>query len=224
MRIVMRIGGSVVASPVNLELIGKYVGLLKILKKKKHEIAVVVGGGALAREFIRIAKDLELNEGAQDELAISVSRLYAQLFSRMLGKMGCETIPVTIEAAADCVRNGRIAIMGGLKPGMTTDTVAALLANAIKAKLYVKATDQEGVYDKDPRKYSNAVKLDHLSFKDLEEILVEDKHKAGLHQIFDPESVKLLKKGKIRVVVVNGSKPENVFFVVEGKNVGTLID
>ena len=116
MRIVMRIGGSVVASPVNLELIRKYVDLLKILRKKKHEIAVVVGGGALAREFIRTAKDLELNEEAQDEVAISVSRLYAQLFSEILGRMGCKAVPVTIEAAADCVRNGKIAIMGGLKP------------------------------------------------------------------------------------------------------------
>jgi len=224
MRIVMRIGGSVVASPVNLELMRKYVDLLKTLRKKNHAVAVIVGGGTLAREFIRIAKDLGLNQAAQDEVAISVSRLYAQLFLKMLGKMGCVAVPVTIEAAEDCLRNGKIAVMGGLKPGMTTDTVAALIASSIKAELYVKATDQEGVYDKDPRKYRNAVKLDHLSFKDLESVLTEDKHKAGIHQILDPESVKLLKKNKTKVVVVNGSDSENVSLAVEGKSVGTIIE
>lgn len=224
MRIVMRIGGSVVASPVNLELMRKYVDLLKTLRKKSHAVAVIVGGGTLAREFIRIAKDLGLNQAAQDEVAISVSRLYAQLFLKMLGKMGCVAVPVTIEAAEDCLRNGKIAVMGGLKPGMTTDTVAALMASSIKAELYVKATDQEGVYDKDPRKYRNAVKLDHLSFKDLESVLTEDKHKAGIHQILDPESVKLLKKNKTKVIVVNGSDSENVSLAVEGKSVGTIIE
>ncbi len=224
MRIVMRIGGSVVASPVNLELMRKYVDLLKTLRKKSHAVAVIVGGGTLAREFIRIAKDLGLNQAAQDEVAISVSRLYAQLFLKMLGKMGCVAVPVTIEAAEDCLRNGKIAVMGGLKPGMTTDTVAALIASSIKAELYVKATDQEGVYDKDPRKYRNAVKLDHLSFKDLESVLTEDKHKAGIHQILDPESVKLLKKNKTKVIVVNGSDSENVSLAVEGKSVGTIIE
>ena len=197
---------------------------MKTLRKKSHAVAVIVGGGTLAREFIRIAKDLGLNQAAQDEVAISVSRLYAQLFLKMLGKMGCVAVPVTIEAAEDCLRNGKIAVMGGLKPGMTTDTVAALMASSIKAELYVKATDQEGVYDKDPRKYRNAVKLDHLSFKDLESVLTEDKHKAGIHQILDPESVKLLKKNKTKVIVVNGSDSENVSLAVEGKSVGTIIE
>jgi uridylate kinase len=58
----------------------------------------------------------------------------------------------------------------------------------------------------------------------LEKVLTEDKHKAGIHQILDPESVKLLKKSKTRVVVVNGSDSENVSLAVEGKSVGTIIE
>ena len=73
MRIVIRIGGSVVASPINPALIGRYIELLKNLKMQGHELAVVVGGGALARDFIKIAKNLDLDERAQDEVAISVS-------------------------------------------------------------------------------------------------------------------------------------------------------
>ena len=224
MRIVMRIGGSVVASPINPALIGRYMELLKDLKMQGHELAVVVGGGALARDFIKAAKNLGLDESAQDEVAISVSRIFAQLFLKKLGELGCEAIPLTVEDAVKCLRDGKVAVMGGLKPGMTTDTVAALIAEKVNADLLIKATDQEGIYNKDPRKYADAVLLEHLSFKELSNVFAEDKHKAGIHQILDPEAVKILKRKRVRVVVVNGFKPENILAVVKGKHVGTMID
>lgn len=224
MRIVLRIGGSVVASPLNPELISKYVDLLEDLRKCGHEIAVVVGGGALAREFIKAAKSLGLNEKVQDEIAISVSRVFAQLLLKKLDQSACKSVPLTIEETAKCLHEGRIVVMGGLKPGMTTDTVAALIAEETHADLLIKATDQEGVYDKDPRKYADAVKLDHLSFDDLSRVFAEDKHKAGIHQIIDPEAVRILMRERVRVVVVNGFEPENVLGVVEGKRIGTTID
>ncbi|MEM3788523.1 MAG: UMP kinase [Candidatus Bathyarchaeia archaeon] len=224
MRIVIRLGGSVVATPVNTQLISEYVRILKKLKAEGHTLAVVVGGGALAREFIKIAKELGLAEKDQDDLAISVSRLYAQLFAKMLGKAGCQKIPTSVEEAVQCLENGKIAILGGLKPGMTTDSVAALLAESINADILIKATDQEGVYTKDPRKHPDAVKLDRLSFEELPKVLAEEKHKAGIHQILDPEAIKILKVRRIRVRVLNGFKPENLLLAVEGKPVGTLIE
>ncbi len=224
MRIVLRIGGSVVASPLNPSVISKYADLLKDLKRKRHEVAVVVGGGALAREFIKAAKELGLNEKVQDDIAISVSRLYAQLILKTLGKVCCESVPLTIEDAVKCLRQGRIAVMGGLKPGMTTDTVAALVVEQTNADLLIKATDQDGIYDKDPRKYADAVKLDHLRFEDLSRVFAEDKHKAGIHQVIDPEAVKILKRKRVRVVVVNGFTPENVLAAIREEHIGTLID
>ena len=224
MRIVLRIGGSVVASPLNSALIGKYADLLKDLKKQGHEVAVVVGGGTLARDFIKAAKILGLDESAQDEVAISVSRIFAQLFLKKLGKLGCENVPLTIEDATKCLREGKVAVMGGLKPGMTTDTVAALIAEKINADLLIKATDQEGIYNKDPRKHADATMLEHLSFEELSNVFAEDKHKAGIHQILDPEAVKILKRKRVKVVVVNGFKSENILAVVKGKRIGTMIE
>jgi len=220
----MRIGGSVVASPINPTLIGRYVELLKDLKLTGHEVAVVVGGGTLARDFITVAKNLGLDEMAQDEVAISVSRIFAQLFLKKLGELGCEVVPLTVEDAVKCLRDGKVAVMGGLKPGMTTDTVAALIAEKVNADSLIKATDQEGIYDKDPRKHADAVMLEHLSFEELSNVFAEDKHKAGIHQILDPEAVKILKRKRVRVVVVNGFKPGNILAVVKGKHVGTIID
>jgi uridylate kinase len=185
---------------------------------------VVVGGGALAREFIKIAKYLDLPEPVQDDVAISVSRLYARLFVEMLAEAGCKKVSLTIEDAAECFARGKIAVMGGLKPGMTTDTVAALIAEEIDADLYVKATDQDGVYNKDPRKHADAVKLERLSFDDLPRVLAEDKHSAGIHQVLDPEAIKLLKKRRVRVIVVNGDKPNSVKAAVNGEKAGTIIE
>jgi len=224
MRLVIRLGGSVVATPVNTRLIAEYTEVFKKLKVAGHEFVVVVGGGELARNFIQYGKDLGLDERDQDDLAILVSRIFAQLFAKALRPLSCEVTPLSIESAVECLEKGKIVVMGGLRPGMTTDTVAALVAERLKAEILVKATDQEGIYDKDPRKHADAVKLEKLSFEDLSKVLEEKVHRAGIHQILDPEAVKVLKASHVKVVVLNGFKPENIFLAVEGKNVGTIIE
>ena len=224
MRIVLRIGGSVAASPINPEIICKYADIIKTLKTQGHEIAAVTGGGALAREFIDIAKNLSLDMQAQDEIAISVSRLFAQLFIKKLGESACSKVALSLDDVAECLTNGKIVVMGGLKPGITTDAVAALVAERVNADLLVKGTDQDGIYNKDPRKNPSAVKLDHISFDDLQGVLSETTHKAGIHQIIDPEAVKVLKRKRVKLVVVNGYKPENVLAAVNGEKVGTTVN
>jgi uridylate kinase len=223
MRIVVRLGGSVVASPINTELIGKYADIIRSVKQQGHEVAVVVGGGSLAREFIGIANDLQLDMDAQDELAISCSRLFAQLFLRKLGGVACGKVATTLDEAEGCLREGKVVVMGGLKPGLTTDAVAAMVAERVDAGLLVKGTDQDGVYDKDPRKHPDAVKQDSLSLGDLERILEHNVHHAGIHQIIDPVAMQILKRKRLRIVVVNGYKPENIVAAIKGENVGTVI-
>ena len=224
MRIVLRLAGSVLASPVNTDLIRRYVEVVQTLSKQKHELAVVVGGGALAREFIDIAKKLSLGEKDQDEVAISISRIFAQLFLKKMSQSKENKIAITLEEVSNFLRKNKVVVMGGLKPGITTDTVAALVAQRINAQLIVKATNQDGIYNKDPKKYVNAFKIDNLSFDDLSKTLEETKHKAGIHQIVDPEAIKILKKGNIPLIVVNGFNPNNILDAVIGKRIGTFIN
>ena len=224
MRVIVRVGGSVVASPLNVSLIGRYVDLLKKLQEEGHEVVAVVGGGSLAREFIRVAAGQGLVQAERDWAAIYVSRLFARLFVLCLGGVGCEGVPVSLDEADACLGEGKVVVMGGLRPGMTTDAVAALVGERVKADLLVKASNVDGIFTKDPKKYADAEKLDELKFEDLAGLFEENRHKAGIHQILDPEAVKALRRCRLRTVVVNGFDVENVVAAVEGERVGTVIE
>ncbi len=224
MKIVVRVGGSVVGSPLNASLIGNYVGLLKELKQNSHDVVAVVGGGSLARDFIKVAADLGLDEAQRDWAAIHVSRMFAQLFVLGLGEVSCGCVPLSVDDAQACLETGNVVVLGGLRPGMTTDTVAALVGERVKADLLVKGTNVDGIYTKDPKKFSDAKKLDALTFDDLGELFEASEHRAGINQIVDPEAVKVLQRCRLRTVVVNGYDASNVLSAVNGQRVGTVIE
>ena len=224
MKVIVRVGGSVVGSPLNTSMINRYVTLLKDLKNQGHEVAAVVGGGSLAREFIKVAAGLGLEEARRDWAAIHVSRLFAQLFALGLGDVGCGTVPVSLDEAEACMKRGKVVVMGGLRPGMTTDTVAALVGERVHADLLVKGSNVDGIYTKDPWKFSDAEKLDKLKFEELAHLFDEKQHKAGINQVIDPEAVRILSKIKLKTIVVDGYDTANLVFAVEGRRVGTVIE
>jgi len=224
MKIVIKIGGSVIASPLNPELILQYCRVLRSLKAEGHQIAVVVGGGRVAREFISIAERVGLSDNDKDEIAILVSRLNAALIARALREDGSNEIPSTAEQVARVLATGKIVVLGGLKPGITTDTVAAIILRSINSKVLVKATDQDGIYDADPRKSPTAKKFDRLSYSDLHKIVSQEGHKPGMHEILDSQSIEILQSEKAKVIVVNGSKPENIPLAIKGRTLGTVVE
>jgi uridylate kinase len=224
MRIVIKIGGSVIASPLDPELILWYSTVLRTLREEGHEIVVVVGGGKVAREFISIADKIGLPDNDKDEIAILVSRLNAQLVARALRGHGSKDIPTTTGEVKRLLAAGKIVVMGGLKPGITTDTVAAIVLESIGSKILVKATDQEGIYDADPKKSPNAKKLDRLSYDDLHKIVTQENHKPGMHEILDPNSIQILERQRAKVIVINGLKPDNVLHAIRGRKVGTCVE
>jgi uridylate kinase len=141
-----------------------------------------------------------------------------------LGEDGCGSVPVSVDEAEDCLKQGKIVVMGGLRPGMTTDSVAAMIGERVQADLLVKGSNVDGIYNKDPKKFSDAEKLDKLKFEDLTRIFEADSHRAGINQILDPEAVKILRKSRLKTVVVNGFDAENVSAAVKGESVGTVIE
>ncbi|MDG7015782.1 MAG: UMP kinase [Nitrososphaerota archaeon] len=220
MKIVLRIGGSVLGSPPNAELVEDYAAVLSTLTSEGHSLAVVVGGGQISRKFIESAKGLGLSPFQQDTIAIFASRLNARLVAMKFG--GVSSVPTSIEAMLQRLARNRVAVMGGLKPGITTDTVAALLAERWNADMLIKGSDQEGIFTADPRVNRRAKKLDRISYEWMQQIL-GGKHRPGIHSIVDPVAVEQLMKSKVRLVVLNGAKPKGVVKAVHGERVGTTV-
>ena len=144
MRVVISVGGSVLAPDLDPDRVAAYAAALDRLVDAGHEVGVVVGGGPAAREYIEAARALDATEVELDRVGIAVTRLNARLLRAALGAptAGAEAY----EAAVDALDRGAVPVMGGVAPGQTTDAVAAALAEDAGADLLVFATSVDGVY------------------------------------------------------------------------------
>jgi uridylate kinase len=92
-------------------------------------------------------------------------------------------------------------------PYFTTDTAATLRANEIEATMLIKATKVDGVYDKDPHKFDDAVKLDVLTY---------DRALSEHIRVMDDTAIALAKENKLPIVVCNMFGKGNLLSVVSG--------
>jgi uridylate kinase len=92
--------------------------------------------------------------------------------------------------------------LGGLHPGQSTNAVGALVAEKLKADRFVNATDVEGVYSKDPRKYPDAKKLSKVTPRELSEILGNESMMAGGYDLMDQVALKLIERSKIKTWII----------------------
>jgi uridylate kinase len=220
LKTVLRIGGSVLKSPPSAEVVEGYAKVVSDLNYEGHSVGVVVGGGPVSREYIKSAAQMGLSPYQQDTIAIHASRLNARLVAMKLG--GVSSVPTSIDGMLQRLARNRVAVMGGLRPGITTDTVAAIVAQRWHADLLVKASDQNGIYSADPRVNKKAKKLDHISYEKMKEILGGG-HKPGIHSIVDPVAVDALLESRVKLVVLNGAEPRGVAKAVHGEKIGTLV-
>ena len=112
--------------------------------------------------------------------------------------------------------------MGGLKPGITTDTVAALVAQKWRADIMVKASDQAGIYTEDPRINKKAKKLEKMTYEKMKQIL-GGSHHPGIHSIVDPVAVDRLVESRVKLIVLNGADAKGVVKAIHGEKIGTVV-
>ena len=220
MKAVLRIGGSVLGSPPSAKVVNAYADVIADLNFEGHSVAVVVGGGEISREYIRSAATMGLSTYQQDTVAIHASRLNARLVAMKLG--GVSSVPTSIDGMLQRLARNRVAVMGGLKPGITTDTVAAIVAAKWRADILVKASDQNGIYTEDPRVNKKAKKLDRLTYERMKQIL-GGSHRPGIHSIIDPVAVDQLVESRVKLVVLNGADPKGVIRAIHGEKIGTVV-
>ena len=220
MKAVLRIGGSVLGSPPSAKIVNAYAGVITDLNYEGHSIAVIVGGGQVSRDYIKSASEMGLSPYQQDTVAIHASRLNARLVAMKLG--GVSSVPTSIDGMLQRLARNRVAVMGGLKPGITTDTVAALVAQKWRADMLVKASDQTGIYTDDPRTNRKAKKLDRITYEKMKQIL-GGTHRPGIHSIVDPVAVDHLLESRVKLVVLNGSDARGVIKALHGEKIGTVV-
>ncbi len=220
MKTVLRIGGSVLGSPPAAKTVDAYAGVVSDLNYEGHSVGVVIGGGSVSRAYIKSAEQMGLSPYHQDTIAIHASRLNARLVAMKLG--GVSSVPTSIDGMLQRLARNRVAVMGGLKPGITTDTVAAIVAQRWRADLLVKASDRDGIYTADPRTNKKAKRLDRISYEKMKQILGGE-HSPGIHSIVDPVAVDQLLQSRIKLVVLNGAEPRGVLKAVHGEKIGTLV-
>lgn len=225
MKVVLSVGGSLLnPGQPDFAFIRELASLLKKLTAR-YQLAVVCGGGTPAREQAAHIRKLGGSEFLADEAAILSTRINALLLLSALGEDAHQTIAESFKEAISAVDSGKIVLMGGTIPGITTDTDAALLAEGIGAKRIVNLSNVDGIYTRDPKKDKDARKLKRMSFGQLIQLASQyDERKAGTRFIFDVIACKLIARSRIETHFIYGKSIAEVQSAVEGKrHSGTIV-
>jgi uridylate kinase len=222
-KLVLSLGGSVLMPSLEENRLPEYAGVLRKLSREAA-LLVVVGGGGEARRYIRVARDLGLDEASGDEIGILVTRLNATLLAGVLGDAAFPAIACNQTEACCYAESGKIVVMGGITPAQTTDAVAAVLAERAGADLLVNVTSVDGIYTADPRKDPGARRIDRLTPKDLLEIVGSATLCAGSNTVIDPIAAKVLDRCGIPMLVLDGREPSNLEdALLKGTYQGSLV-
>lgn len=227
-RVLLKLSGEALAGDKKTGLdYGVITEICKSIKKCADigvEIGIVVGGG----NFWRGRSSGAMDRTRADHIGMLATTMNALAVADVLESLGVDVRVQTAiamhQVAEPYIRNkamrhmqkGRVVIFGcGTgNPFFSTDTASTLRAAEIEADIVLKATMVDGVYDKDPNKYDDAVKFEELSFSD---ILMKNL------AVMDSTAASMCKDNHIPILVFDLSRPDNIYDACMGKNVGTLV-
>ena len=221
MRIVITLGGSVIIRDHDPQLFQDYAEVLKSINEE-HDLFVVVGGGKTARDYIGIARGIGASEALCDDVGIDVTRLNARLLCMALSTFAYPRITENFHKALEFATSGRIVVMGGTEPAHSTDAVGSILAEFVGADLLINATSVDGLYDKDPKKHSDAKLFREVTPSQMMGCLAGNEVKAGTYEFLDHTAIQIIKRSGIKTVILNGENPENIKRALK-ERIGTLI-
>lgn len=227
-RILLKLSGEALAGDkkigLDYDVITSFGKSIKKCVDAGVEVGIVVGGG----NFWRGRSSGAMDRTRADHIGMLATTMNALAVADVLESLGVDVRVQTAiamhQVAEPYIRNkavrhlekGRVVIFGcGTgNPFFSTDTASTLRAAEIEADIVLKATMVDGVYDKDPNKYDDAVKFDELSFND---ILVKNL------AVMDSTAASMCKDNNIPIIVFDLSRPENIYDACMGKKVGTIV-
>ncbi len=192
------------------------------------QVAIVIGGGNIFRGVGNDAEDV-IDRVQGDYMGMLATVINSMALQSALEKMGVNTRlqsaikmeeicePFIKRRAVRHLEKGRVVIFGAGtgNPYFTTDTAASLRAIEIEADVILKGTRVDGIYNADPEKDKNAVKYDTVTFDEV--------YEKGL-KVMDMTAFTLCKENNVPIIVFDMNKTGNLLNVLEGKQVGTLVE
>ncbi len=190
------------------------------------QLAIVVGGGNIFRGLKGSAAGMD--RATADYVGMLATVMNAITLQDGLERAGVETrVQTAIEMqqiaepyirrrAIRHLEKGRVVVFGGGcgNPFFTTDTTAALRAAEINAEVIFKATKVDGVYNRDPKNFPDAIKYKNLTYQ---EVLTKE------IAVMDSTAIALCKDNNIPIIVFNIFESGNINKAVSGKAIGSLI-
>jgi uridylate kinase len=221
---VFSVGGSllVTADGIETKFLKAFRAFIIRQAKKGKRFYLVVGGGVTARTYIKAALAVApISQVDRDWVGISATRLNAQLLRTAFGSLA---YPEVITDPNIKIKTQKpLVIAAGYKPGWSTDYVAVLLAKRNNIKTVINLSNIDYAYDKDPRRFQDAKKLEQVSWPVFRKI-VGNRWTPGLNAPFDPIASRTAAQAGMKVVVINGRNLKNLEkFLAGEKFVGTSI-
>lgn len=200
--IIISLGGSlVIPGEIDIKFLTEFKKLILKHVALGEKFILIVGGGITARKYITALKSLnKTSDDNLDWMGIQATRLNAKLVQLSFGKKVHKE--VIKDPNIKIVFKESILISGGWKPGRSTDDCAVRLAKTYGAKVIINLSNIDYVYDKDPKKYNDAKKIELISWKDFRKI-TGNKWVPGKNLPFDPTAAKTAQENKVKVIITN---------------------
>ncbi|GIV40148.1 MAG: uridylate kinase [Thermonema sp.] len=230
-RILLKLSGEALSGDdpqyiINPERLEQYAKEIKRVVESGVQVAIVIGGGNIYRgsEAERSGIDRVQGDymgmlatvinGMALQSAIEKQGVYTRLMSGIRMEQVCE--PFIRRRAIRHLEKGRVVIFaaGTGNPYFTTDSAASLRAIEIEADVVLKGTKVDGVYSADPKKDLTAVRFTSITFEEV--------YARGL-SVMDLTAFTLCKENNLPIIVFDMNKPGNLYRLVQGEDIGTLI-
>ena len=227
-RVLLKVSGEVLAGEkkhgFDFNTVNSVCSAIKEMTDLGAEVAIVVGGGNFWRG--RSSGDMDRTRAdsigmlatVMNSLALQETFLQLGIDARVQSAVQITGVVETFnkDNAVRHLEKGRLVIFAGGtgNPFFSTDSGAALRAAQIGADVVLKATNVDGIYDKDPNKFSDAVKFTEISHNELLE-----RHLA----VMDTAAAAICQENNIPILVFNLNNPENIAKAMCGENTGTVV-
>lgn len=225
-RVLVKFSGEALAGDggfgIDSKILSFIANEIKRLIEEGIEVGIVIGGGNIIRG-VSASESGVIRRTSGDYMGMLATVINAIAVQEALEHIGISTrVQSAVEIKEVCetyiyrrairhLQKGRVVIFsaGTGNPYFTTDTAAILRAVEIGADMVVKATKVDGVYNKDPKKFDDAIKLDELSYDDA----LKDHIK-----VMDDTAIALAKDNKLPIAVCNMFKEKNLLKIIQGEN------